>query len=87
MRFDSDRYSLSDLLDLRSRALLIFNSAKPAHMQVQEDSGEQLKEMMALFIKCVELAQEIFDTFCTLKRLGHFEFQSFKQDIDFKNSV
>jgi hypothetical protein len=79
---------LPDLLDLRSRALLIVNTAKPAHLPAQEEeSGAKLKEMMTLFIKCVELAQEIYDTFSTLKRLGHFDFQSFKQDVDFKYSV
>lgn len=79
---------MSDLLDLRSRALLIFNST--THIQdatYNHKQGGKLKDIMASFIKCVDLAQEIFATFCTLKRLGHFNYQDLNATIDFLVTV
>eukprot|EP00026_Physarum_polycephalum_P000019 Phypoly_transcript_00019.p1 GENE.Phypoly_transcript_00019~~Phypoly_transcript_00019.p1 ORF type:complete len:3090 (+),score=490.35 Phypoly_transcript_00019:142-9411(+) len=81
-------YTLPEMVELRSRALLIANLAKDTHFknvavhnQNQNPDDPQVKNDLeaaanvTAFVKLVDLAQGISDVLVQLKQLGHFLYQ------------
>jgi hypothetical protein len=80
-----ERYTLPDLVELRSRALLIANLAKGTHFKKVTPSSEdpqtekndlEAAANVAEFVKLVDFAQGIAEILMKLKLLGHFSFQN-----------
>ena len=79
-------YTLPELVELRSRALLIANLSKGTHFknnaQNQNPDDPQVKNDLeaaanvTVFVKLVDLAQGIADVLLQLKQLGHFLYQN-----------
>ncbi|CAG8477178.1 1481_t:CDS:10, partial [Racocetra fulgida] len=69
-------YSMSDLQDLRGRALLI---AKPAST-IYGDK-EESKDIMNEFVLQVDKAQSIIDEFTKLIEAGHFNYREYSKEV------
>ncbi|CAH1258852.1 RNF213 [Branchiostoma lanceolatum] len=75
-------HSMSDLRDLRSRALLIVNSDKglagpPEEVPPASESSAELSH----FIKCVDLASSIAVSCESLHSSGHFKYRTFQMSV------
>ncbi|KAF0498185.1 e3 ubiquitin-protein ligase [Gigaspora margarita] len=69
---------MTDLQDLRGRALLI---AKPANMNVNLTEEEKSSKIMNEFVSQVDTAQEILNAGSKLIQMGHFDYRRFKKEI------
>ncbi|KAG9292714.1 hypothetical protein G9A89_008302 [Geosiphon pyriformis] len=76
-------YSLSELQDLRGRALLISKSAKSINpMLVEKENGSDLEDendYMTTFVRHVDMSQQIVALASTLMELGHFAYRDFNE--------
>ncbi|XP_066278598.1 uncharacterized protein [Branchiostoma lanceolatum] len=75
-------HSMSDLRDLRSRALLIVNSDKglagpPEEVPPASESSAELSH----FIKCIDLASSIAVSCESLHSSGHFKYRTFQMSV------
>lgn len=77
---DDKKYSVSDISDLRSRALLIQNRFKSL---MPIDSIDKTKNL-SIFLKKVDAATQILETYQQLKMLGHpsYEFVDHCLELD-----
>ncbi|CAG8762326.1 20276_t:CDS:2, partial [Dentiscutata erythropus] len=75
---DKIKHNLSDLLDLRGRALLI---AKPANIDADLTEEENSRKIMNEFVVQVDMAQEILNVGSKLIQMGHFDYRRFKREI------
>ncbi|CAG8728362.1 3811_t:CDS:2, partial [Racocetra persica] len=71
------KHNISDLLDLRGRALLI---AKPANISTDTEE-ENSRKIMNEFVSQVDTAQEILSVGYKLIQMGHFDYRRFKKEI------
>ncbi|CAG8604391.1 25094_t:CDS:2, partial [Cetraspora pellucida] len=71
------KHIMSDLLDLRGRALLI---AKPANISTDLEE-ENSRNIMNEFVLQVDTAQEILNVGYKLIQMGHFDYRRFKKEI------
>ncbi|PKY44130.1 hypothetical protein RhiirA4_458302, partial [Rhizophagus irregularis] len=73
------RYNLSEILDLRGRALLI---AKPKNsVMVNNKEAEMSKDVMDKFVVQVDIAQEIINIVSMLMQMGHFGYRKFENKL------
>ncbi|CAG8759712.1 20936_t:CDS:2, partial [Cetraspora pellucida] len=71
------KHIMSDLLDLRGRALLI---AKPANISTDIEE-ENSRNIMTEFVLQVDTAQEVLNVGYKLIQMGHFDYRRFKKEI------
>ncbi|RIA84473.1 hypothetical protein C1645_742305 [Glomus cerebriforme] len=77
-------YTLTDLHDLRGRALLISKPSASVDIvanQAPGVEGEVSKPIMDEFVKQVDMAQEIINLSTKLIQTGHFSYRTFKREI------
>ncbi|CAG8448567.1 1498_t:CDS:10 [Acaulospora colombiana] len=78
-------YSLSDLQDLRGRALLIAKPAAAVDLAIATVSGSVMqdvsKDIMDEFVVQVDLAQEVLNVASKLILMGHFGYRNFKKSV------
>ncbi|PKY17154.1 hypothetical protein RhiirB3_521757 [Rhizophagus irregularis] len=73
------KYNLSEILDLRGRALLI---AKPKNsVMVNNKEAEMSKDVMDKFVAQVDIAQEIINIVSMLMQMGHFGYRKFEYKL------
>ncbi|KAF0511311.1 e3 ubiquitin-protein ligase [Gigaspora margarita] len=75
---DKIKHNMTDLQDLRGRALLI---AKPANMNANLTEEEESSKIMNEFVLQVDTAQEILNVGSKLIQMGHFDYRRFKKEI------
>ena len=79
-------YTLSDLHDLRERALLISKPSTSVDIATNHVPGIKVKEevskpIMNEFVTQVDYAQEIIDLSTKLIQTGHFYYRTYKKKI------
>ncbi|CAG8488111.1 5420_t:CDS:10 [Diversispora eburnea] len=81
------QYSLSDLHDLRGRALLISKPGAAIDLAMATTVGESStvkdgsKNIMDEFVTQVDLAQEILNIASQLIQMGHFDYRNFEKAV------
>ncbi|PKK80816.1 hypothetical protein RhiirC2_723487 [Rhizophagus irregularis] len=78
-------YTLTDLHDLRGRALLISKPSASVDIVTNQTPGVETEEVskpiMDEFVKQVDMAQEIINLSTKLIQTGHFSYRTFKREI------
>ncbi|CAG8732687.1 37525_t:CDS:10, partial [Gigaspora margarita] len=72
------KHNMTDLQDLRGRALLI---AKHANMNSDLTEEDKSSKIMNEFVLQVDTAQEILNAGSKLIQMGHFDYRQFKKEI------
>ncbi|XP_022802163.1 uncharacterized protein LOC111339713 [Stylophora pistillata] len=83
-------YSMTELHDLRSRALLILNTDKKQEQVGNSDdssaSFESVNQTLPTFIKQVEMITDIVNIVTLLRESGHPKYESFWQNVTLTSS-
>ncbi|CAG8503791.1 15158_t:CDS:10 [Dentiscutata erythropus] len=81
---DKIKHNMSNLLNLRGRALLI---TKPANINSDLTEGEDSRKIMSEFVLQVDIAQKILNVGSNLIQIGHFDYRRFEEIIGTEKSV
>ncbi|RHZ80791.1 hypothetical protein Glove_132g18 [Diversispora epigaea] len=82
-------YSLSDLQDLRGRALLIAKPTSAVNMRMDANEEEQIAkaQIMDEFVRQVDLVHEICNFGVKLIQMGHFSYRQYKKSVSGDNKI
>ncbi|KAL3853050.1 hypothetical protein ACJMK2_016633 [Sinanodonta woodiana] len=72
-------YSKASLIDLRSRALLLMNTARKENDEKEELEDKQ--DYLGKYVSCIDLALEIVELCTSLYLAGHFSFTEFDEQV------
>ncbi|KAL3853049.1 hypothetical protein ACJMK2_016632 [Sinanodonta woodiana] len=72
-------YSKASLVDLRSRALLLMNTARKENAEKEELEDKQ--DYLGKYVSCIDLALEIVELCTSLYLAGHFSFTEFDEQV------
>ncbi|CAI2175317.1 7490_t:CDS:2, partial [Funneliformis geosporum] len=75
-KLETMRFNISELQDLRSRALLI---SKPGSIGQMDDDIDDMKIKMEEFVNQVDIAQSIIIIMKKLTQLGHFGYREYNE--------